>query len=256
MRKKRTAYYIDLTGKTFGKWMVIKRNGKSEKGGEPLWLCKCSCEKGTIKNVRGSGLREGTSLNCGCERILKLIETTKTLKKFNRYEEYDSETMIGYSRSPSNDIFYFDKSDYEKIKNNCWKTNNYGYITTSVKRKTYTIQALFFNFPKEIIDHIDRNKMNNKRNNLRLVSRKENSHNRSIDSDNNSGFMGVSKTSKPIKGKIWWRARITINDNGKVISKSFPKKKDAIIQRLSWELQYYGSEFSPQRHLFEKYGIK
>ena len=32
-------------------------------------------------------------------------------------------------------------------------------------------------------------------------------------------------------------------------------KHDAIIARLKAELEYYGINFAPQRHLFEEYGI-
>lgn len=56
---------IDLLGKSFGKWTVIKREKNDEKS-QSQWLCKCSCEEGTIKVVHGSSLRAGTSNSCGC----------------------------------------------------------------------------------------------------------------------------------------------------------------------------------------------
>lgn len=62
--------YKDLTGKTFGEWLVIERAGSRESR-EPLWLCKCSC--GTVKEVGTKSLVNGTSKSCGCKKV-KLYE--------------------------------------------------------------------------------------------------------------------------------------------------------------------------------------
>jgi hypothetical protein len=52
---------IDLTGKKFGKWLVIERlpNGDS---GRVTWLCVCEC--GLKKPVDGSSLKSGVSKGC------------------------------------------------------------------------------------------------------------------------------------------------------------------------------------------------
>ena len=62
---------IDLSGKKFGEWNVLERFGSNAKG-QALWRCQCSC--GTIKNIVGSTLRNGTSSSCGCKRILNSTE--------------------------------------------------------------------------------------------------------------------------------------------------------------------------------------
>ena len=53
--------FIDLTGKQFGKWIVLKR-GPNTKGGWIQWICRCEC--GTIKPVTRSSLRSGRSKGC------------------------------------------------------------------------------------------------------------------------------------------------------------------------------------------------
>lgn len=53
---------IDLTGKRFGKWLVLERVSPP---GKPLfWSCRCDC--GTVKLVGGQMLRIGESKSCGC----------------------------------------------------------------------------------------------------------------------------------------------------------------------------------------------
>ena len=55
-------FAIDLTGQRFGNYTVI---GKAEKrGGKPYWFCRCDC--GTVKEVRGSHLKSGRVISCGC----------------------------------------------------------------------------------------------------------------------------------------------------------------------------------------------
>jgi len=54
---------IDLTGKRFGRLIVIERSG-SDKRGNSMWLCKCDC--GTEKVIRGEKLNSGQTKSCGC----------------------------------------------------------------------------------------------------------------------------------------------------------------------------------------------
>lgn len=58
-------------------------------------------------------------------------------------------------------------------------------------------------------DHIDRNKLNNHVENLRWVSSSENNRNRSIASNNSSGFKGVSfyKPSKKYVAHIYYEGK-------------------------------------------------
>ena len=65
---------IDLTGKDFGYWHVIKR-GTNDSQGAARWVCQCTA-CGTIKEVRGSHLRGGRSTNCGCIRMEKMRQAT------------------------------------------------------------------------------------------------------------------------------------------------------------------------------------
>lgn len=64
---------IDLTGKRFGRLMVIKRVGT--KHNQCLWECLCDCGKSI--DVIGHNLRIGCTKSCGCLR-LELLKNSKT----------------------------------------------------------------------------------------------------------------------------------------------------------------------------------
>lgn len=63
----------DLTGKTIGRWLVIKFAGREK--WVPFWKCKCRC--GTIRIVQDENLRKKATKSCGCRsEELKRKRTT------------------------------------------------------------------------------------------------------------------------------------------------------------------------------------
>jgi hypothetical protein len=69
--KKPHSNFIDLSGKRFGRWVVLSRseNVRHIRSGivvssNATWLCKCDC--GTERVVNGCTLRRGESNSCGC----------------------------------------------------------------------------------------------------------------------------------------------------------------------------------------------
>ena len=90
-----------------------------------------------------------------------------------------------------------------------------------------------------VVDHINRVKHDNRKDNLRICSQKENSRNLKISINNTSGVTGVCFN----KSNNRWRA--TIGINGKRIHLGyFANKQDAIEARLKAELELFG-EYSP-----------
>ncbi|MBR0536440.1 MAG: hypothetical protein IIX14_08695 [Clostridia bacterium] len=65
--------YIDLSGKKFGKWLVISRDSNIDKK-NIYWVCQCEC--GCIRSVAGTSLRKGTSVSCGCEKNKETAKRT------------------------------------------------------------------------------------------------------------------------------------------------------------------------------------
>ena len=88
---------------------------------------------------------------------------------------------------------------------------------------------------KDVIDHIDGNKLNNTINNLRRVNYAENSYNQKIGKNNTSGQKGISYIPKTNK----WQARITFE--GKTISLGhYSDMDEAIEARITKANQLFG----------------
>lgn len=102
----------------------------------------------------------------------------------------------------------------------------------------------------KIVDHINRDKLDCRRENLRSASDAQNNHNRSKGKNGNNRVMGVSYSGT----KKRWRAYITVGY--KTISLGyFDDEKNAIISRLNAEVKYF-KDFAPQNEMAKKYGIE
>lgn len=59
---------IDLTGRRFGRLLVLRREGsrRYDDGFKvvPLWRCRCDCGQEVL--VEGTNLRRGMTRSCGC----------------------------------------------------------------------------------------------------------------------------------------------------------------------------------------------
>lgn len=255
----------NIEGQRFGKLIAVKNLGKKKLPNKPhgrtVYLCKCDC--GNEVEVVANDLIFGNVCSCGCELHRARQENGKKRHKVNRYD-LTGEYGIGYASNTGNP-FYFDIEDYDKIKDYCWleythkakKEGNREYhcLTTTVypsggKRKTLLMTTVIGRFR---YDHINRNPMDNRKENLRPATARQNVLNTSLKRNNTSGFTGVYFTKKDGK----WHATVKIDINGKkkVIVRQFDNKEEAIKCRLKMERDYYG-EFAPQRHLFAQYGIE
>jgi hypothetical protein len=164
-------------------------------------------------------------------------EWNKILKK--KYNKYDlsGEYGIGWTNN-TNQEFYFDLEDYEKIKDICWMENNEGYI---VGRRPGTnifirMHNLVTGFP--YVDHIKHKPNDNRKSQLRLANDKYNSRNRSKPVNNASGYKGVCWKTREQK----WRAYITVNGNHIELG-MYDDINDAIKARKNAD-EYYYKEWS------------
>ncbi len=213
---------IDLTGKTFGYLQVVER-AENSKSNRTQWKCKCKCGKEVI--VSTSNLRKGHTKSCGCLKIEKASKKNTYIEK----ENY----MIGYTQEGQK--FYFSKQDYKKIKPYYWSINCFGYIQAKINKKAMLFHRFILN-PEhtKVIDHINHNTVDNRRENLRIVTAKENNENRSITKRNTSGIVGVSWVITKNK----WMAHIGTNRQ-KISLGYFNDFEEAVKARQKAEAKFF-----------------
>lgn len=101
---------IDLTGKRFGRWLVLKKEDDYiTPAGDRYtrYLCRCDC--GTERAVLSTSLRNGRSTSCGCYNA----ENKKEVCRQNFTTHGESKTRLYH-------IYY-------GIKKRCYNKNAYNY---------------------------------------------------------------------------------------------------------------------------------
>lgn len=93
-------------------------------------------------------------------------------------------------------VIQIDDEDYDKVIEVTWYIASTGYVIHKDRVWTgYLHRYVLKQYGKEIVDHIDGDPLNNQKANLRLVSQRENQHNRKTKQSNNkSGYTGVCST--------------------------------------------------------------
>ena len=246
-----------MTGQRFGRLVVLKQADDyiEPKSGQhkACWWCQCDCGSDPFVVLQNNLKRQNGTKSCGCinREQASTIHKYSDVHKTNNYD-LSNDYGIGWTTN-TNREFYFDLEDYDKIKDYCWSetVNTKGYHSLvardSILKKNVT---MFHILVGKHYDHINRNPLDNRKENLRPATIQENNINRSIQSNNTSGFIGVYFDKHCNK----WIAQIKKNRKNIHLG-VFQNKEEAIYARLQAELKYFGPEFSPQRHLFKEYGV-
>lgn len=234
----------DLTGEKFGALTVISRaedkkivNNHRKRGYSyiAMWNCKCDyC--GNIKPMATNQLLyDRPSKSCGCQKYYEGIRT-----QYNKYD-LSGEYGIGYLNNGNE--FYFDLEDYDLIKNYHWISHK-GYITCrkwNVETKSEhhvkmhrLIMGVADNtdYRNVQVDHINRNKVDNRKSNLRICNNQQNNCNKSPYRKDGSK-VGVRKQ------KDKWMADITVNGQLIRLGK-YENYDDAVNARIKAEKKYWG----------------
>lgn len=97
----------------------------------------------------------------------------------NRFEEFD-DYYVFYS-IPQNIPYIIDKESYDLCKQYHWTTDMDGYAVATKQNIHISLHRLIMGCTKgdnKIVDHINRNKLDNRKSNLRFVSCRDNNLNR------------------------------------------------------------------------------
>lgn len=146
--------------------------------------------------------------------------------------------------------FYFDIEDLPLIQSRNWYKDKDGYLVSCYyyagQRRFVRFHRIVMNAKEdEVVDHINHNRTDNRKRNLRVCKRAENDRNRGLYATNTSGISGVHFDKKRNK----WIASITYNRRRIFIGR-FLHKEEAIRARLLKEAELF-KDFAPQRALLE-----
>lgn len=132
-----------------------------------------------------------------------------------------------------------DDSDYEWLSKWRWYRTTGGYAQRNGNHNhrghvVVSMHTAIMDTPKGMeVDHINRDKLDNQRSNLRVVGRSENSHNRPKQSNNTSGHRGVFWAGW---ANMW---RVLIKVRGKAIHIGYYKNiNDAVVARKRAEVEH------------------
>lgn len=232
-----------LAGKRFGRLVVLEQSDDYISSGKKFATWKCLCDCGNISIIRQTSLKYGSTKSCGCYQK----ENMSAIKKdYNLYVHKDG-YYIG--KTNNGEEFYFSDCDYDLIKNYCWSINHGGYVVTTKpndKRLTFMHKLIIGELSEGFeVDHINHDRKDNRRTNLRICLAKDNSKNKKTYKTNKTGVSGVYYNKKTHK----WVSQISV-DSRRLWLGSFDNINDAIIARLNAEKQYY-KEYSPQKDLYK-----
>lgn len=141
-----------------------------------------------------------------------------------------------------------DKDDLEKCSQLTWhyaKNKDSKYIQTRIKGKMIKLHRFLMgiNDSNLLVDHVNRDTLDNRKVNLRVCNYRENSFNKSVRVDNTSGIPGVSFHNANNK----WRTKIKYN-NVTIHLGYFEDINEALINRRIAEEILFG-KYSPNGKL-------
>lgn len=139
-----------------------------------------------------------------------------------------------------------DIEEIERCKQITWHYSNsrdIPYICGKIKNKNIKLHRYLLDLYDDslVVDHINRNTLDNRKHNLRIADYQKNSFNKGIRSDNTSGIVGVDFNKIAKK----WRAKIKYN-NVDIHLGYFKDINEALINRRIAE-EYLFKEFKPKQ---------
>lgn len=208
----------ELIGNTYGRLKVISLETTDSKY-RKYWRCRCICGNETV--VRGDVLLSGATKSCGCIRRIG-----------NEFKVTPAGVKIYFRNVPS--FMWCDYEDFKAVRAYTWTLQRTGYATTTIKGKTIFFHRFILSIPEDgVVDHINGNRLDNRKKNLRVVTRKENAINRKVMRNSTTGITGVGLN----RGK----ARAYIGINGRYVHLgTYRDIKDAVKVRESAEKRYFG----------------
>lgn len=133
-----------LLGLTYNRLTVVGKLDELDKKNNQQWICKCSCGNPNEIIATTYDLKSGKTKSCGCLHIENGRNAGLSNKKYNTYD-LTGEYGIGYTLN-TDEQFYFDLDEFDKIKNYCWSKDGGGYIRSfdSIRKKGIKLHRLIY----------------------------------------------------------------------------------------------------------------
>ena len=228
----------DYLNQKLGKLLVVEYLGKE--GNDCLWRCICDCGNECVKT---SGYIQ-RSKNPMCKSCYSKV-LSENARKY-RMERSIKECPVEYYSDYAviNGIIKVDLEDVDKIlayKRNII-LNSSGYACLYHNNTQLFVHRIIMNLPdrydeetKLIVDHINGDRTDNRKSNLRVISKRLNSMNCKTYKNNSSGRKGVHWNKKLQK----WAAAIQLNHVNLHLG-VFEDYNDAVEAREQAEKDLFG----------------
>lgn len=134
-----------------------------------------------------------------------------------------------------------DDEDFTFLSQWSWSYDGKGYARRNEqmpdgRQRTIRMHRVIMGSPPGDVDHINRNSLDNRRENLRAVTHTQNLFNSGAHKNNTSGFKGVSFSNRDRK----WRAEIRIGAGRRLSLGYFDTAQDAAAAYAKAAAQHHG----------------
>lgn len=182
---------------------------------DTIWRCLCEC--GKISYARGVNLLSGHTLSCGDCRI------------------YVSEGQYMRCTLYNGHSFIFDAKDYAKVKPLKWVYMR-GYFKAALHGKEVWLHRHILHVDgNKVVDHINGDRSDNRKQNLRIVTQRQNTWNAGISKSNTTGYKGVYFDS----GRKRYSAKIGVSGTYHFLGR-YQTVEEAAIAYNEAALRYFG----------------
>lgn len=200
---------------------------------------KCKCEWCDRKDIYSKESELCHKHYQQFKRHGKLFKTSYDPNDIIQYDSY-AEIILRNRQGEEIDRAIIDNDCVDEVSKYKWCRQSQGYVICRELNMYLHMFILGVNDDiKYRIDHINRNPMDNRKENLRYATAQENSRNKSVQKNNTSGHTGVYFNKASNK----WQATIWI-DGEPIYLGVYESKEIAIKIREEAEEKYFG-EFKP-----------
>ena len=232
-----------MTGKKVAKRKVAIKKTSSKTSSK---TASKTSSKTTSKSSSGSTSKMGTN-STKATKATKAIKSSKSAESCTPDENDVTKVQKQNKNEPEADdyIMLVSREDLNLVMNYQWYLNSNGYPATygSIHADEENWGApyplhrfLVMNVPEGyVVDHINRNRLDNRRDNLRIITAKQNSYNRKKPKNAKGRYKGVRKMGG---GKF----KAVVSKDGQTYQlKDFATEKDAAIAYDMMAEELFGS---------------